>query len=371
MLRAKRVLIVGGTQFIGRATVEALSRDGADLTLLNRGTTPCAWLDRLPSLRVVHCDRWSPGFAAFIATEAPWDAIVDFVAFSPDDVEPVIALGPRVGLYIFISSDSVYEASDPAAFRRSAAGLLTENSDGRYHAARASADEYGANKLATELRLREANSLRSLCMRLPDVLGPHENTQRLRKLLLRLVQGKRVGTQIGGEPGAGARGRVMPLGLVFAADVAEAIVQAVRQAPALHGAALSSSLHGAEALSPPLHGADALTSATPVHICSEWRPTWVELVERLAELLRTRGELEVPPVQFDESKDTRFVSVDCGALDGSRASRMFPGWKAGAAEARLEECVDWWLEEMRERFAASERLEKEYANPEPKKKKTA
>ena len=85
MLAGRRVLVIGGTQFIGRASVMALARSGADLTLINRGRTPCEWLDELP-LRVVQCNRHSPGFAAFLASEAPWDAIVDFISFCPADV---------------------------------------------------------------------------------------------------------------------------------------------------------------------------------------------------------------------------------------------------------------------------------------------
>ena len=38
-------------------------------------------------------------------------------------------------------------------------------------------------------------------------------------------------------------------------------------------------------------------------------------------LFTVRGGLDVPTVRFSDSKDTSFVSVDCGALDGSRAAR--------------------------------------------------
>ena len=74
------------------------------------------------------------------------------LAFEPADVEPLLALGPRAGLYILISTDSVYEAVPLADLRRSDRGVL-EESAWRSDPARAAEDEYGANKLATELHL--------------------------------------------------------------------------------------------------------------------------------------------------------------------------------------------------------------------------
>ena len=147
-----RVLVIGGTQFIGRATTSALLAVGTDLTLLNRGRTPSPFEDE--PIRTVLCDRYSAGFAAFLESEPPWDAIVDFAAFAPDDLLPIINLGRRAGLYIFISSDSVYQACAPVGFVLGPNGFLTEESSAQRDAARAIEDEYGANKLSCEELLR-------------------------------------------------------------------------------------------------------------------------------------------------------------------------------------------------------------------------
>ena len=83
-------------------------------------------------------------------------------------------------------------------------------------AARAKEDEYGADKLALEDELHASGpsaGLWYIALRLPDVLGEHENTGRQEKLFKRLVRGAKVGTRIdGGAADA-------PISVVFAADV--------------------------------------------------------------------------------------------------------------------------------------------------------
>ena len=133
-----------------------------------------------------------------------------------------------------------------------------------------------------------------MALRLPDVLGEHENTGRQEKLFKRLVRGAKVGTRIdGGDADA-------PISVVFAADV---------------GAAIARLLEARARRSP----------AGAMHICCAEAPTWRELVELAAELLRENG-IEVPPVVFDDAKENPLVSVDVGALSGAKAARLLPGW---------------------------------------------
>ena len=100
-----------------------------------------------------------------------------------------------------------------------------------------------------------------------------------------------------------------PISVVFAADVGAAI-ERLLAAPAVR--------------SPP--PASASTSAAR-------GPTWRELVELAAELVRESG-IEVPPVAFDDAKENPLVSVDVGALSGAaRAAAARMG--AGAAAAAL------------------------------------
>ena len=246
-----RVLVIGGTQFMGRATVAALLQNGGyDLTILNRGRTESPFEGLV---RHVVCDRRKRALGAFIASEPAWHAVIDFVAFGPDDVRRIVPQHvDKLGLYILISTDSVYMASSATGFVHGPSGRLTEQSDAQPDAARAALDEYGANKRDLERLLAQhgrCSGLRCLCLRLPDVLGRHENTGRQHALIKRLVGGNSSPTpkpnpdpgpkpnpnQVGGRPigtaveagGDGGFGRAVPLSFAFAEDVAAALVPAL------------------------------------------------------------------------------------------------------------------------------------------------
>lgn len=82
------VLVLGGTHFIGRATVEALLATGQyDLTLFNRGQT------RHPfgqCVTHVKGDRRDPSAVAVVLRSKPrWHAVVDCIAYRSDDLEPI------------------------------------------------------------------------------------------------------------------------------------------------------------------------------------------------------------------------------------------------------------------------------------------
>lgn len=327
-----------------------------------------------------------------------WDVVVDFVAFEPADVAPVIAAGGRhVQRYIFISTDSVYMAVDPQHFQRQD-GLLLEASDagGEIVQERACEDEYGADKMATEAVLRAAgvpplssstaddgssssginssvSSLRVLALRLPDVIGPHENTGRLRSLLLRLLLGKRIGTGINGRTGLGES---LPLSLVAAGDVASAICASLvhwpsSSAPSATSAA-SMTANGGEKSD----AASSRSSSQPesafraLHICADERITWTELVGYMAAALRAEG-LEVASPRFEPTRDTGFVSVDVGALSNGAAKAMLHVdggdgagggnggngvvWTPAPLVDRVREAVAWSVQSQREEWERERR----------------
>ena len=65
----------------------------------------------------------------------------------------------------------------------------------------------------------------------------------------------------------------------------------------------------------------------------------------------------MPPLQFDEARDTRFVSVDCGALDNGATARLLPGFGPAPLALRLRETVAWWLQEQQLGFELSQQAE--------------
>jgi len=101
-----RVLFIGGTGNISTPCVERALDAGHDVTLLTRGQKVSPFGDRV---RVRVGDRNEPGVLEAAAEERP-DAVVDFVAFRPEQVEGALrAFSGRTGQYLFISSTAAYE----------------------------------------------------------------------------------------------------------------------------------------------------------------------------------------------------------------------------------------------------------------------
>ena len=99
-----KVLILGGTRFIGPRLAEALLRAGASVTVLHRGETG----QPVPGTRDVAGDRSLPDGLSGLGTER-FDVVVDLSAYFSDWTQAAVsALTGRIGHYVFISSGAVY-----------------------------------------------------------------------------------------------------------------------------------------------------------------------------------------------------------------------------------------------------------------------
>lgn len=106
-----RVLFVGGTGNISIAATRLLAGRGVELALLNRGRSGVEPPEGVRSLRADVRDRAA---AAEALRGEEFDAVVDWVAFTPEHVETDIALfGDRTAQYVFISSATVYRKPSP------------------------------------------------------------------------------------------------------------------------------------------------------------------------------------------------------------------------------------------------------------------
>lgn len=105
-----KVLVIGGTQFVGRHTVETLLDHGHEVTVVNRGVTP----DPLPpDVRRLRADRTNTGELRAAVGDAEFDAVVDCIAYTVDDIEAAYELfRGRVHRYVFISTQAVYAPSE-------------------------------------------------------------------------------------------------------------------------------------------------------------------------------------------------------------------------------------------------------------------
>jgi 2'-hydroxyisoflavone reductase len=103
-----KLLVVGGTRFVGRHVVDAALRRGHDVTLLHRGRTG---VDLFPSAEEVLADRDADLSAL---TGRRFDATVDTCAYFPRQVRSLAAaLAGGAGHYLYISSVSAYVNPPP------------------------------------------------------------------------------------------------------------------------------------------------------------------------------------------------------------------------------------------------------------------
>lgn len=161
-----RVLVLGGTRFVGRALVEVCLAAGHDVTLFNRGrTNPHLF----PDLETLPGDRGSD-LSALAGRE--WDVVFDVAAYYPEVVQrSVEALAGCTDRYMFISTLSVYaDQSQPHDEDWPLLTLTDKTPDG---------DLYGARKAAGEAIVREGFGERALVVRAGMIVGPHDPTDRL------------------------------------------------------------------------------------------------------------------------------------------------------------------------------------------------
>ncbi|NTU75034.1 MAG: SDR family oxidoreductase, partial [Anaerolineaceae bacterium] len=106
-----KALFIGGTGIISSACAELAVEKGIDLTLLNRGRsvrTPPA------GARILHADIHDPASIRSAIAGQNFDAVVDWIAYTPEDVQRGLDIFKGVmGQYVFISSASAYQT--PAA----------------------------------------------------------------------------------------------------------------------------------------------------------------------------------------------------------------------------------------------------------------
>jgi len=100
-----KVLFLGGTGVISAACTKLAIARGLEVTLLNR-----ARREPIPGAHPLSCDMADPAAVAAAIAGRSWDAVVDFIAYTPADIEQRLALfSKRIGQYVFISSASVYQ----------------------------------------------------------------------------------------------------------------------------------------------------------------------------------------------------------------------------------------------------------------------
>ena len=103
-----KVLFVGGSGVISSACSALAVERGIELTVLNRGKTASRPLP--PEVTALHADVRDPAAVRDALGDADFDAVVDWLAFTPDHIRAALDLfRGRTGQYVFISSASAYQ----------------------------------------------------------------------------------------------------------------------------------------------------------------------------------------------------------------------------------------------------------------------
>lgn len=197
---ATRVLILGGSHFVGRAVAEEALSAGMAVTTLRRGTSGVA----AAGVTELIADRTVAGSLAAAVGDRTWDLVVDTWSQAPAVVaESARLLSGRVDHYVYVSSRSVHAWPIPLDADESAPLVDGDPDD-------TAADDYGRAKRGGELAVeRDFDGPVSL-LRAGLILGPWENVGRLPFWLRRIARGGRV--PVPGPPG-------LPLQYVDARDL--------------------------------------------------------------------------------------------------------------------------------------------------------
>lgn len=178
-----RILILGGTQFIGRHIAGTLLAAGHSVTTLTRGKTP----EELPvAVERLRGDRDQGPLGVAALRGRSWDACIDVSGYTPRQVRPSAELlRPSVNRYVFVSTVAVY--GDPQ--HRPVCETHLRVRPAAEDVAELNSETYGAAKVACEDIVQQIYGDRCALLRPQIVVGPHDPSGRYAYWVQRTRQG--------------------------------------------------------------------------------------------------------------------------------------------------------------------------------------
>ncbi len=184
--RAGRILVLGGTRFLGPQIVAAALDAGYEVTLFNRGKSDP---ERFAHLEQLDGDRDTGDLASL--EKGSWDFVVDTSGYAPSHVEATAKLlADRVGHYVFVSTVSVYADQSAAVVGEdTAVGTVDDDTVKAATTIREAVRHYGPMKALCEQAAEAAMPGRVSNVRPGLIVGPEDNSDRFTYWPVRVAQG--------------------------------------------------------------------------------------------------------------------------------------------------------------------------------------
>jgi 2'-hydroxyisoflavone reductase len=180
-----KVLILGGTRFLGKALVEEGLKRGHEMTLFNRGNHNF----ELPEVEQLVGDR--DGDVSQLENKK-FDLVMDTCGFTPHHIRKIAAvLGDNIEHYTYISSISVYAdwiplyITEDYHLQSMPVEQLKDVEEGRV----SPYEHYGALKVLCEAEAEKHWPGRVLQVRAGQLVGPFDYTDRLPYWVQRVTEG--------------------------------------------------------------------------------------------------------------------------------------------------------------------------------------
>lgn len=177
-----KILLIGGTRFLGRHLVNSARSRGHIVTLFNRGqTNPNLFMQ----VDKIHGDREKD----LDQLTGHWDAVIDTCGYFPRIVKmSAEALKDRAAHYVFISSISVYSDFSKIGIKESdPVGEIEDETIEEI-----TGGSYGPLKALCEKAVQDVFGIRSLIVRPGLIVGPHDPTDRFTYWPVRIARGGEV-----------------------------------------------------------------------------------------------------------------------------------------------------------------------------------
>lgn len=313
-----RILLLGGTRFLGRRLSSLLIESGADVTVLHRCVTGAP----PPGTKTVQGDRAQPDGLEGIRDLA-FDTVVDLSSYFSDWTRRAItAFRGRIGHYVYVSSGTVYRPSAELPWAETTPfGPMPIWGT------------YGEEKVTSERLLWQAHQAGDFAVtafRFPFILGPCNFTDRESFVFSRLAAR---------EPILLPNGGTAINQFVYIEDAAQALLAAIERPGASAGQAYNCG------------HARGVTNRGFVEICAELLdvdPEIVAIDENELDVARDTWDLNDLVFPFP---DEHFL------LDVSKIRRELGTESETPTRRMLEEYLAWWLTQPsheRERYPREE-----------------